>query len=195
MNVTHDNFIGIYEGSYSEEYCQKAIKYFEDMRSSGFAHTRQQFSNITKLQQDDESVFSHTEELIGLSYTSNLQQEFNSIFWKVAYKKYLDNYQILNSSSPHASYALKLQKTSPGGGYHVWHYESSTRATCNRLLAWMLYLNDVEEGGETEFLYLHKRIKPKAGTLLIWPAGFTHAHRGNPPLSGDKYVITGWIEF
>jgi hypothetical protein len=195
MNVTHDNFIGIYEGLYSEEYCQKAIKYFEDMRSSGFAYTRQQVESTAKVKKDDESVYSHDEKFINLTSTSTLQHEFNNLFWNEAYKNYAENYSILLSSDPHASYALKLQKTSPGGGYHVWHYESGARSECNRLLAWMLYLNDVEEGGETEFLYLHKRIKPKTGTLIIWPAGFTHTHRGNPPLSGDKYVVTGWVEF
>ena len=59
----------------------------------------------------------------------------------------------------------------------------------------MIYLNDVEEGGETEFLYQSIRVAPKAGTLLIWPAGFTHTHRGNPPLSGDKYIATGWVQY
>lgn len=49
--------------------------------------------------------------------------------------------------------------------------------------------------GETEFLYYPRRIKPKQGTLIVFPGAFTHAHRGNPPLSGDKYIITGWIEF
>ena len=58
-----------------------------------------------------------------------------------------------------------------------------------------MYLNDVEEGGETEFLYQSRRVKPKRGRLAIWPAQFTHMHRGNPPLSGDKYVITGWVEY
>ena len=57
----------------------------------------------------------------------------------------------------------------------------------------MIYLNDVEEGGETEFLYQKIRIKPKSNMGLIWPGGFTHTHRGNPPLSGTKYILTGWI--
>jgi hypothetical protein len=59
----------------------------------------------------------------------------------------------------------------------------------------MLYLNDVEEGGETEFLYQSMRISPKQGTLVLFPAAFTHTHRGNPPLKGDKYFITSWIQF
>ena len=59
----------------------------------------------------------------------------------------------------------------------------------------MFYLNDVTEGGETEFLYQKCRFKPEKNTLLVWPSQFTHIHRGNPPLSNDKYIITGWIEY
>ena len=58
----------------------------------------------------------------------------------------------------------------------------------------MLYLNDVDDGGETEFLHQSKRVKPEEGTFLIWPAGFTHMHRGNPPLKGEKYIVTSWVE-
>ena len=39
------------------------------------------------------------------------------------------------------------------------------------------------------------RIKPEQGTLVLWPAGYTHIHRGNPPLSGEKYIMTGWLEY
>jgi hypothetical protein len=57
----------------------------------------------------------------------------------------------------------------------------------------MVYLNDIVEGGETEFLHQRKRIKPKKGTVLLFPPYFTHTHRGNPPLSNEKYAITGWM--
>ena len=63
------------------------------------------------------------------------------------------------------------------------------------VLALMVYLNDVEEGGETEFLYQQKRIPPTEGTLIIHPAGLTPAHRGNPPLAGVKNVINASMEF
>jgi hypothetical protein len=195
MNVIHENFIGIYEGLFSPEYCKKAINYFEDMRSSKFLYNRQQAENVSKLQKEDEAIYAHTEELISLAYTQDLQIEFNQTFWDVAYKDYASVYPVLDQGDRHASYAYKIQKTVPGGGYHLWHYESGTRLACTRLLTWILYLNDVEEGGETEFLYLPKRIKPKAGTLILWPAGFTHTHRGNPPLNNPKYIVTGWTEF
>jgi len=91
------------------------------------------------------------------------------------------------------NFVMKVQKTEPNEGYHVWHYENSSQEYAQRVLAWTIYLNDVEEGGETEFLHQSYRAKPKAGKLVLWPAGFTHLHRGNPPLSGTKWLATGWI--
>lgn len=85
------------------------------------------------------------------------------------------------------------------GGYPYWHSEiypqqQSTEAL-HRVLLFMFYLNDVEDGGETEFFYQKQKIKPKAGTMVIAPAGFTHTHRGNVPLSNNKYILTSWVLF
>ena len=57
----------------------------------------------------------------------------------------------------------------------------------------MMYLNDVEEGGETEFIFQKKRYPAVPGRLLIWPSQFTHRHRGNLVLRGTKYYCTGWF--
>ena len=63
----------------------------------------------------------------------------------------------------------------------------------NRVLTYIIYLNDIEEGGETELLHKRVRIKPKTGRIVIFPAGFPYVHRGNPPLTGVKYILTSWI--
>jgi hypothetical protein len=57
----------------------------------------------------------------------------------------------------------------------------------------MVYLNDVLDGGETEFLYQSRRVKPREGRVVIFPVQWTHTHRGNPPLSGEKYIATSWL--
>ena len=46
---------------------------------------------------------------------------------------------------------------------------------------------------ETEWLYQKRKVKPKKGTVCIWPGGYTHLHRGNPPMS-SKYIATGWYQ-
>ena len=78
--------------------------------------------------------------------------------------------------------------------FFTYRYENSAASHAARELTWMIYLNDVppEAGGETEFMYQHKRFNPTAGTVMIFPAGMTHVHRGNTVLDGDKYILTGW---
>ena len=85
------------------------------------------------------------------------------------------------------------------GGYPYWHSEVYPQPPHNdalhRILLFMFYLNDVNEGGETDFFYQQTSVKPVEGRLVIAPAYFTHTHRGNVPKSGDKYVLTSWILF
>ena len=104
---------------------------------------------------------------------------------------YLEWFPFLKNFNYHSTTCL-LQKTIPTEGYHDWHSESSNIACANMTLVWSVYFNDVEEGGETEFLYQKQKIKPKAGRVIIFPGSFTHLHRGNPPYSA-KYIATGWL--
>ncbi|MBM7072056.1 2OG-Fe(II) oxygenase [Shewanella sp. 202IG2-18] len=95
---------------------------------------------------------------------------------------------------------INLQKYEKGvGGYHHWHSEQFPQNEHNealhRVVLYMFYLNDVEEGGETEFYYQNRNVKPKKGTMVIAPAGFTHTHRGGIPKSHDKYIATSWVMF
>jgi len=85
------------------------------------------------------------------------------------------------------------------GGYHHWHSEIYPRSanceTLHRVLLFMFYVNTVDEGGETEFLYQQQKIAPQAGRMVVAPAGFTHTHKGHVPVSGDKLILTSWILF
>ena len=96
--------------------------------------------------------------------------------------------------------AINLQRyTANEGGYPYWHCELYPKDalcdTLHRTVLWTIYLNDSFEEGETEFLYQHKKIEPKTGSLLIAPTAFTHTHRGNKPINGDKYIATSWVLF
>ena len=195
MNVKHEQFIGVYEDAFSKEYCESVISYFEKMVEAGYTVNRQQKSNIPNSLIDDVFLFSTDDMFIEMRDNLALMNQFNTVLWNKCYSDYVSKFWSIKNFGPHNSYSFKIQKTEPGQGYHAWHCESDSKDRCNRILAWALYLNDIEEGGETEFIYQHMRIKPKQGTVVIWPAAFTHTHRGNPPLSGTKYIVTGWIEF
>lgn len=192
MNVTINKFVGIFENAFSKEYCEGLIKAYDTAIEAGYGRTRQEKEPVNKLQKADTMLYNGLQNIQvpipSITY-------FNEIFWGKCYPLYENEFAALKESAKHGNYHFKMQRTDLREGYHMWHYESCNREMCNRLLTWMVYLNDVEEGGETEFLYQSMRVKPKQGTLLIWPAGFTHTHRGNPPLSNPKYIVTGWTEF
>jgi hypothetical protein len=85
------------------------------------------------------------------------------------------------------------------GGYPYWHCElypkDASGETLHRHLLWTLYLNDGFEAGETEFVHQQRKVPPRTGSLLLAPSAFTHTHRGNRPVGGDKYIATSWVLF
>ena len=87
-----------------------------------------------------------------------------------------------------------LQKYSPGGGYHVLHCENyNTGKHRTNILAWMYYLNTVREGGGTYFSNFDLTVNAVEGRLVIWPAYWTHFHKGIVSKTYDKYIATGWF--
>ena len=121
----------------------------------------------------------------------DLVDEVNN-YLSIALEEYKENFPVLKET-PIRSIRQKLQKTKPSGGYHKWHHEQSNLTTAERVLTWTIYLNSIEEGGETEFLHQSKRVKAQKGRIVLFPACYTHSHRGNPPLESDKYILTGWF--
>ena len=88
---------------------------------------------------------------------------------------------------------FNIQHYKPGEGYLNWHSERSVHLTHQRALTFMTYLNDVEDGGGTEFKYHGLRHNAKKGKTLIWPSDFTHTHRGQKSETQEKYITTGWF--
>ena len=87
-----------------------------------------------------------------------------------------------------------LQKYDPGGGYHVLHCENyNTGRHRTNILAWMYYLNTVREGGGTYFSNFDLTVNAQEGRLVIWPAYWTHFHKGIVSKTYDKYIATGWF--
>ena len=81
----------------------------------------------------------------------------------------------------------QIQRTQPGDHY-IWHHDQTT----TRLVTFIWYLNDVKNGGYTEFID-GTRIQPEAGKLIIFPATWDFLHRGVSPKSETKYLCTGWV--
>jgi len=92
-------------------------------------------------------------------------------------------------------FGYQVQYYKANEGIYEWHTDNVKNNVLKknqvRFLTFIWYLNDVEVGGETEFL--NGKIKPEAGKLLLFPATWTYIHKGNMPVSNDKYIVTGWV--
>lgn len=117
--------------------------------------------------------------------------------YNLVFKKYQNVYEY-TSFKYEGKYGISkedfmIKCFSIGSSYDKFHYEKNSMFS-NRNLASILYLNNVEEGGETEFFYQNLKIQPKEGLLLVWPAQWTHTHKGH--LSNvEKYIISAYTEY
>ncbi len=121
-------------------------------------------------------------------YNIHLQAILDSYKQKYEWVDRVNYYKIVEDMS--------IQHYKPGEGFYRWHMENTGHGfTINRHLVFMTYLNDVENAG-TEFLYFPDlKIQARKGLTLIWPAGWTHTHRGVVSDVDEKYIITGWYSF
>ena len=195
MLEIQNNGVAIFDNAFSDEYCDQLIKHYEWSEENNKTWNRFQSEGIPEMYKNDTSIGLNRNERCFSSDHTNLISTFNETFFDTWYTEYVKFFSTLNNAGQHGIYTHKIQKTNPGGGYHVWHFESSNINSSRRLGVYILYLNDVDVGGETEFLYLRQRIEPKKGRLVIFPSGYVFTHRGNPPLSNDKYIMTGWLEY
>ncbi len=192
MKIEKD--IGIWENVLTSEECRALIDHYEVLSSLNLTYSRLDLKDSSFHHKSDNAAFLLETHSLKMSPDQRILETFLRKFW-ICYEQYTQKYSVLTEAAKHRIRSMKLQKTLSGEGYHIWHFESDSPERADRICAWGIYLNTVEAGGETEFLYQGIRIPAVEGTLALWPAGYTHTHRGNPPLSGEKYLLTGWVEY
>jgi hypothetical protein len=112
--------------------------------------------------------------------------------------QYREKYPYCNMYAPFMPIEpVSVQYYKPGGGYFEYHTErvNATMPNASRHLVFMTYLNDVTDGGETEWLHQKIKIKPEKGLTVIWPADWTFTHRGCVSMTQEKYIVTGWVNY
>jgi len=190
--VNINNFIGIYDNYISKQECEKAINLYENENKFNNTINRIGFENSSILQKQDQQFFAGSGNInVWWEKLKSMLSNFD-----LAWNHYNQHTGALESYGQQKLFytSLKIQKTLPTEGYHVWHLEHNLGFDNEpRAFVFSVYLNDVDDGGETEFLHFSKRVKAKQGRIVIFPAGFPYVHRGNPPLSGEKYILTSWL--
>ena len=186
------DFIGVYDKVTSSKMCKKIIDFFEDNKD---LHIRGRYAlggNVGI------AVDPSIKDSIDIALEFNVDTIPSIIIAKVlnSYTRlYIDTFnstEIVDEFSVDMGY--NLQKYNPGQGYHLLHCENSGIGS-NRVLAWTLYLNTVTDGGGTYYPEYKKTIDAVEGRLCIFPAFWTHAHKGIVSNTETKYIATGWYVY
>lgn len=187
-----DNFIATYDNYILDSECNRAIQLFEEQQKFNNTITRSAQEKADGLTKKDSQFYAAAGNIE--VWHSDLKVLIANFDMALKHYEKVTDIKTSYGGRDFLYTTLKIQKTLPGEGYHVWHVEKNAGFNYNnRVIAFSIYLNDIEEGGETEFLHQSLRVKPKKGRIAIWPANFPYVHRGNPPLSGEKYILTSWL--
>lgn len=193
---TGNHFIRLYDGIFSAEICQELLRRYDtDTRfrrqgEIGKGIVRPSFkrcleSPVTGVWKDlDDQVLELTRRSVEL------------------YAKDVPLFGVIRTGCKLTDTGYLLQVYEPstnnidsGGDGFDWHCDSATASSRGRLLAVIAYLNDVQVGGQTEFRAQGLSIRPRTGSVLLFPPTFEYEHRGVTPVSNRKAIITTFVCF
>ncbi|MES1146895.1 MAG: 2OG-Fe(II) oxygenase [Solimonas sp.] len=189
VEVIYDqDFVSIYRGLHRKT-CRAIIELFDqDQRKwRGKIGTAQ--GDVTY---DDDTKNSWDLEIINEGIWQPIFQAIHPRI-QACISHYLSRSPILQSFDLQMT-GYKIQMYPKHEGYFLWHADSAGKGAESRVVAMILYLNDVERGGETAFYHQDIKITPKSGNLMLFPAGWNYMHCGHVPESNNKYIIQSFIK-
>jgi prolyl 4-hydroxylase len=170
--------------------CDDLITYFEAHPEKQKKGVAGQGVSLDIKKSVDISISPHD---VGLLGNEVFKSYFDALF--ACHKDYLTQWPFFAEVAQKLEIGpFNIQRYHAGEHFQHVHTERYSVDTLQRVLAWMTYLNDMDDGGSTFFTHYDLEIQPRKGLTLIWPAEWTHAHRGNVVASGSKYIITGWMD-
>lgn len=180
-----------------QEVCDGIIDLFE--KRTDLQYSGQTSSGVVKEHKDSTEICITSNLLSQSDWNEYLNKVFVSLQDGLdRYKKqfsYEKDIGIDNIADWKIEEFANIQRFYPGQGYKIWHCESPNKRYCDRVLVWMIYLNDIDDNGGTEFYFQDKIVKAEKGKLVIWPPYWTHFHKSQISSTQTKYIITGWFNF
>ena len=189
QNNQNPNFIGNWDIE-NDELCNQMIEFFEknpdrQVKGQTAGGVNENVKKCTDITIRPEDLADKKFQIFN-TYFENLFQCFND---------YKEQYDFLKTFVKKLHIGpFNIQKYYPGDHFNKIHAERTDMSTIHRIFAWMTYLNDVEDGGTTDFDYYKIKVKQKLENFNL-ASRVTHAHKGSVLNGGEKYIITGWLHF
>ena len=181
-------YIEIYDNVLSPELCDEIVEKFEKEENKHPGRTAKGLDTSIKLTMDFALKNRTNDEWTEID--EHLYTGLNKCLCE--YREKYKAFQVYNEMT---DTGFQIQRYITNEGFYIYHHDFRAENTNHRLLTFLFYLNDVEEGGETEFLYGRLSVKPKKGKCVLFPASWTFPHKGCMPISNNKYIATGWLHY
>ena len=182
------NFIETYDNALSQEECKYIIDYMNtgDRLKPGVVQS---------------GVEKDIKDSFDMRLNFNNDNKVNSIIFNAlcnCLRLYIKKHSQLHKIAPWTIFPIyNLQKYNPLQGYHLLHCENCNPSAIasHRIMAWMFYLNTVTDGGGTYFDNYDLTMDAVEGRGVLWPAYWTHLHKGIVSQTETKYIATGWVSY
>ena len=186
MAKTSHSFIRVFPSVLGREYCQLTIDRFE-------ADERRHPSTVGKDVKREDPGRTGTILFIDESmddWQDVVLQTHTAV--KKAVTEYAKDFPALAEHLASGRIGCRyprIERVDPGQGFD-WHADNARSDTAERIIACLLYLSDIEDGGYTEFEHQNTKVKPEAGKIVVFPPFWTHIHRGVTPVQANKYTMS-----
>lgn len=205
--------VGVYDDVVSLDVCKKTIQYFEEcdkleLTSKGSSGLSGNINKNVKESTDLQLLFKNGSDnpFFTPVHKPEVYREIHDtlIFaiMEACHKYVFEMAEMAGAkqtpfhTSRQSITSLQVQRyRKKEAGYPGLHIESEGPSVIYRFLAPIVYLNDIDVEGETEIPLAGLKVKPKAGRILIIPAGIPFWHRGLRSPEKDKYIVTSWVEY
>ena len=183
--VDLDDLIHIYENALDYEICDVLIATFDSASKHHESVSNEGKPNFTQFNLTENSDI--TDELIKIhKQIIRTVQHYRDVYYEFVDARVFP--------STHAFEQFRIKRYNTGGEERFdTHVDVADYSSARRFLSFMFYLNDVSEGGETVFR--DKKITPKKGSLLVFPPLWMYPHRGDPPISNPKYIMSTYLHY
>jgi hypothetical protein len=181
------SYVRYYDDAIAPHFCEQMITEFERASDSHVPNGRGYHAGITR------------STWMELNLTPIADKAFMG-FFHAQIDKYLAEY---NKSLPLTLAVpsrptiddLRIKRYRAGSDDQFEPHFDAIDVRSQRYLVFLWYLNDVAEGGETEFPDLGIRVQARTGRLLMFPPYWMFQHAGLPPRSNDKYIVSTYLMF
>lgn len=182
-----------------DEFCDHLINKYEDfkhvhkpglIRYNGKDYVDRNYKDSTEMVPSNERGWDHENNLLR-KYTCRFVNKYKKWLYETCNRESQGLHMlrpIIEAHTYDRGYTIQKQQK---GAKHAWHFDGAVSKGDDFALV-IIYLNTVEEGGQTEFIN-GRKIKPERGKAIIFPANWVYAHCGNEVLSGDKYILTSML--